>query len=53
MKTKNILRLIIISMIVLIALSISTVSNAAVESNQYKITNIEREKLYTRNISKY
>ena len=38
MKIKNILKLIIVTIIVLIAFGISTVSNAVVESNQYKIT---------------
>ena len=53
MKTKNILKLIVLTIIVLIALSISTTYAATVESNQYKITRQERKKLYIRNISKY
>ena len=53
MRTRNIVRLILITIIVLIALSISTVSNAAVESNQYKITRQERKELHIRNIPKY
>ena len=53
MKNKKILRLILITIIVLIALSFSTVWAATVESNQYKITRKERKKLYIRNIPKY
>ena len=53
MKTKNILKIILITTIVLIALSVSTVLAATVESNQYKLTSIERKKIHIRNISKY
>ena len=53
MKTKNTLRLIIITIIVLIAISISTTYAVTIESNQYKITRQERKELHIRNIPKY